>query len=177
MLNTQGARDLFPHLLSFPFFTVASYAVSLLNAKRDCHQKKIYSYIFHLSIYCKFLVRSEVNLSSLLPGCCCQRRGMSSSCQALLCCFTVTNTSEIEYILVYHKWCFHGMFNAFMLLLERNWVLDLKNNSLSKILRKRNSFLWNKENLDFINLTKSYHDWCVNFKASFQIDQRVELSW
>lgn len=39
-MNIQGSQDLFPHLLSFSFFTVASYAVPPLNAKRDSHQKK-----------------------------------------------------------------------------------------------------------------------------------------
>lgn len=46
-------------LLSFSFFTVVSYAVSPLNVKRDCHHKKIYSCVFYLSIYYKYLVRHQ----------------------------------------------------------------------------------------------------------------------
>ena len=42
------------------------------------------------------------------------------------------------------------------------------------MLRKGNLIFRNKEILNFINLTTSYHDWCINFKAPFQADDGIE---
>lgn len=50
MLNTQGAQDLFPHLFSFPFFIVASYAVSPLNAEIVTRKKFTHTYFIYLFI-------------------------------------------------------------------------------------------------------------------------------